>query len=160
MSNFKTLASVILALVGLGFNPAIAGQQTLEFKLVTTRIDGKEVKYDQVEGQSVGVSKAFGVASFKDGRIATKDFVPSWDLNKGSGPFFGYSTYYFEDGSSLTMRYSGNQRAGQPLHGDYVILSGTGAFANATGTGTFDGVVPNKLPGSAQYTGKFVINTP
>jgi hypothetical protein len=78
-------------------------------------------------------AKMFGTAFFKDGRIAFKDFVYSHDLMKGSGPFFGYSTYTFEDGSSLVTRFDGKYEAGKPLHGDYMILSGTGKYAGREG---------------------------
>jgi len=112
-----------------------------------------------VEGQVVLLSKAHGVAFFKDGRVASKDFIFSSDYNKGSGPFFGYSTYQFEDGSSITARFAGTQRAGQMTHGEYTVISGTGAYAGAKGTGSFDGV-PHKLTGANLLNGKFTITTP
>lgn len=38
----------------------------------------------------------------------------------------GYSTYQFEDGATITSRFSGTSRAGELLHGDYTVISGTG----------------------------------
>ena len=88
-----------------------------------------------------------GVAFFKDGRVASKEFIYNSDSNKGSGPFFGYSTCQFEDGSTITARFGGTQRAGQPIHGEYTVLSGSGVYAGAKGTGSFDGVA-HKLTGA------------
>ena len=104
---------------------AVAGERVLEFKLVTKPIDVKVIEAANVEGQTVVSGKFFGVAVFKDGRIGVKEFVHSSDLLKGSGPYYGYSTYTFEDGS-ITARYTGSVKDGKSK-GEYTILSGTGA---------------------------------
>ena len=66
-------------------------------------------------------SNAFGVAFFKDGRVAAKEFVVSSDLRKGSGPIRGYSTYTFDDGSSITASFTGEFKEGQ-AHGIYTMF--------------------------------------
>ena len=123
---------------------ALAGEHVLEFKLVTKPLDVKVTEAANIEGQSVASGKLFGVAVFKDGRIGVKDFVNTSDMLKGSGSFFGYSTYTFEDGS-ITARYTGSVKDGKSK-GEYTILSGTGAYANATGTGTIESA-PNSFKG-------------
>ena len=92
----------------------------LEFKLVVKPIDVKVTEAANIEGQTVASGKLFGVAVFKDGRIGVKEFVNVSDSLKGSGPFFGYSTYTFEDGS-ITARYTGSVKDGKSK-GEYTIL--------------------------------------
>jgi hypothetical protein len=142
----------------LASSTAMAGEQVLEFKLVTKPIDYKVTEVANIEGQSVASGKLFGVAFFKDGRVAVKDFVNSADLLRGSGSIHGYSTYTFEDGSSITASYAGSVKDGK-AKGEYTILSGTGTYANATGTGSFESV-QNAFKGAGLYDGKFVVKTP
>ena len=159
MSRFTT-ATVAAILLACACGQAVtAAEQVLDFKLVTKFIDTKVVEAPNIEGQEMLVAKAFGVAFFKDGRVASKEFIYNQDFNKGSGPFVGYSTYYFQDGSSITARFSGTQKAGEPTHGEYVIVSGTGSYAGVKGTGSFDSV-PHKLKGGNLLEGKFKLTTP
>ena len=142
------LSGVALAIAA---STALAGEQVLEFKLVTKPIDYKITEAANIEGQTVASGRLFGVAVFKDGRIGVKEFVNSSDLLKGTGPFYGYSTYTFEDGS-ITARYTGSVKDGRS-NGEYTILSGTGAYANATGTGTIESA-PNPFKGGITFEGE------
>jgi hypothetical protein len=152
--------AVVLAAFGLTLSHEIpAAELSLEFKLVVMPVEVKSFDIVNIEGQSVALMKMSGVAYFKDGRVAAKNFVFQTDYNKGSGPFFGYSTYQFEDGSTITARFAGTLRAGQPIHGEYAVLSGTGVYAGVKGSGTFDGV-PHKLSGANLLNGKFSLITP
>jgi len=138
---------------------ALAGEQTLEFKLVTKGIDVKSVQAPNIEGQVLLAGNFFGVAYFKDGRVAVKDFIGEADLLKGKGSFKGYSTYTFEDGATLTLSYVA-QSTTAGLHGDYRVVSGTGAYSNATGSGVFDSVPTKWTDGANLFNVKIDVKTP
>jgi hypothetical protein len=159
--NKQTPGALLLALIVLATgSAATAADHALEFKLVVKAMEVKAHEAPNVEGQVVFLNKMYGVAFFKDGRTASKEFIFSGDYNKGAGPFIGYSTYQFDDGSTIVARFAGTQRAGQPVHGEYTVISGTGTYAGAKGSGTFDGA-PHKFTGGANLlNGKFTISTP
>ena len=137
---------------------AFAGEQVLDFKLVTMPVDVKVVEAANIDGQALSAGHYVGVAYFTDGRIAVKNYIATTDTLKGSGSVRGYSTYTFNDGSSITASYTGEVKGGL-RSGTYTIVSGTGTFANATGTGTFSSV-PSPFKGAFLYDGKFVVKTP
>src|SRR5690348_789542 len=119
----KTLVSALALLIGSNVM-AIAGDQTLKFKLVTFYI-----------GEKDGESHMVGTTVSPDGTIGTKDFYGKPSAGAG------HSTYYFPDGS-LVANYSvtstGTQTGGHAV-GKYQIISGTGAYQGATGSGSFEG---------------------
>ncbi len=134
------LASALALVVSAASPPALAGEQELAFRLVTRPIDVKTEKFAEIDGQAVSAGRYAGTAVFEDGRIADKEFIFSFDFRKGAGPFYGYSTYTFTDGSSLVMRFEGMLEPGKPMIGRYTILSGTGIYQGASGTGQFEKV--------------------
>jgi hypothetical protein len=154
-----TIGTTLALSTWLAGQPAGAAEHELDFKLVVTPIEAKSHDVASMPGQTAMLMKMHGVAYFSDGKIASKHFVYSADLNKGEGPFYGYSTYQFQDGSSISARFAGNLKTGEPQHGEYTVVSGTGAFANAKGTGYFD-AVEHKFTGANLLNGKFKITTP
>jgi hypothetical protein len=137
---------------------AFAGEQVIEFRYVIHPLEVKTFEAPKIEGQTMVMGKVFGVVAFKDGRVGTKDFIYQAELLNGDGPIHGFSTYRFEDGSSITASFAGEIKGGQ-RHGVYAILSGTGLYANATGTGTFESL-PSKLEGATILNTKLNVKTP
>jgi hypothetical protein len=46
------------------------------------------------------------------------------------------------------------------LHGDYTVISGSGAYSNATGAGTFDSVPTKWTDGANLYNVRIDVKTP
>lgn len=160
MRSKGSLAVLAALMVGyLSCSSATAAEKTLEFKLVVKQYDQKALEAPNVPGQTVTESRAFGVGIFQDGHIAAKDFIVVSDLNKGVGSMYGYSTYTFDEGSTITARFTADLKPNQPIHGEYKIVSGTGAYAGATGTGTLDGI-PHKFKEANVLNIKLNVSTP
>ena len=154
LTRFGTLAGVTLFASG-----AFAGEQHLELKLVVRALDVKVVEAPNVAGQKMSAGKLFGVAYSSDGRIAVKDFVAAGDLLNGTGSIKGYSTYTFQDGSSITASFTGERKEGV-VHGEYAILSGTGMYDKASGNGSFDSVPTKWTDGADLLNVKFDVKVP
>ena len=135
----KGIAVTALAVGMVLGNPVMAAEQTLRFRLVTHKVSGPWLQAANVEGHGVGAGQYVGVAVFEDGRVAFKEFVSVSDGSDTEGAYSGYSTYTFQNGDSLTLRFTGGWGS-KGDGGDYEVLSGTGAFTGATGTGRFDAV--------------------
>lgn len=160
MRSNGSLAVLAALMAGyLSCSSATAAEKTLEFKLVVKQYDQKTLEAPNVPGQIVTESRAFGVGIFQDGRIAAKDFIVVSDLNKGVGSMYGYSTYTFDEGSTITARFTADLKPNQPIHGEYKIVSGTGVYAGATGTGTLDGI-PHKFKEANVLNIKLNVSTP
>jgi len=153
------LTVTLIAGLMSGVPEARAAERTLEFRLVTKTIEPRALDAPNVENQSITQSKAFGVGIFSDGRIVTKEYVFAADFNKGLGPVFGYSTYAFDDGSTLTLRFTLESKPNGVGHGEYKILSGTGAYAGATGMGTLDRVA-SQFKQVGVWNVRLVVTTP
>ena len=145
----KTFVSAIALLVG-SHVMAVAGDQTLKFKLVAFYVGDKD-----------GESHMVGATISPDGTIGTKDF---YDKQGANGASTGHSTYNFPNGS-LVANYStestGTETGGH-IVGKYQIVSGTGAYQGATGGGSIDGDWGDKSPlkGASLFNIELDIKTP
>jgi len=157
----RTLLRALLLSSAVVSAPALcqAGEQELAFQLVTRAMDVKTEKIAEIDGQAVSTGRYAGTAVFADGRIANKEFTFSFDFRKGAGPFYGYSTYTFVDGSSLVMRFQGTLEAGKSMRGQYTVLSGTGIYQGASGSGYFE-KVDDPWEKANLYKGGLKISTP
>ena len=133
----KHLIALIVSVLMIG-NVA-AQEETLKGRLITRMISGTFVDAPGVEGRSVGGGQYAGIAIFEDGRLADKQFVLNMDNGGAQGSYNGYATYTFQNGDALTLKFTGGWGP-DGEGGDYEVLSGTGAYKGATGTGRFDAV--------------------
>lgn len=129
-----TLGVVAGATLAFGGGAATAGEETLSFRLVTTNVASLSHDDPAIEGLQIEASKAVGVAVFEDGRLAYKEYIA---LSYASDPPTmspGFSSYVFENGDSLQVSFTAGPSDGGFVV-NYTVLSGTGAYEGATGTG-------------------------
>lgn len=133
----KALKISLLVLTSyLMIGNAVAAEETLKFRLITRIISSNFID-TPVEGRRVGSMQSAGVAVFEDGRLADKQFALIMDNGGAVGTYSGYSIYTFQNGDTLTLKFTGGWGA-DSNGADYEVLSGTGAYEGATGTGRID----------------------
>ena len=139
MSLIKTISTSIVLLTAL-VGASLAQAETLKCKLYISE-STKDVT-ETVAPPHAGVAllgiRYSGVCVFANGRIADKQFVViNRVIGDGkTGTFLGYSVYSFKNADSISVQFSGGWGA-DGVRGDYKIITGTGAYANAKGDGSF-----------------------
>ena len=93
----------------------MAAEETLKFRLIVMTVNETSADAPNIEGHSVSAGTFTGIAVLKDGRITHKEFVDITDNRGAEGSFPGYSTYTFENGDSLSLRYTGGWGAEGPV---------------------------------------------
>ena len=139
MRIIKTISTSIVLLTAL-VGASLAQAETLKCKLYIS--ESNKDATDTVAPPHAGVAllgtRYSGVCVFADGRVAEKQFVA---INRAigdgkTGTFLGYSVYSFKKGDSISVQFAGGWGA-DGVRGDYKIIAGTGAYANAKGVGNF-----------------------
>ena len=155
------LAKIALAILTTGLlsaGAASAQEQTLPFKLVITTTSDETMELPSFTDQSVMAHEAVGVAYFEDGRIAFKQFAMASVGGEAEGNWMGLSTYTFENGDALNVKFAGGWSPdGEQL--EYTVLSGGGAFEGATGTGELTGV-STSWEDASLLEGSFTLQVP
>jgi hypothetical protein len=98
--------SLMVVVLGLVFGPLATNAEAdpMNFKLVSMVEKAERVKVPEVEGVMIGVLDRKGLSFFDNGEIATTDCRGIFDTKKG---FQGYSSLFFEDGSTLVLSWKG-----------------------------------------------------
>ncbi|CAB4323731.1 unannotated protein [freshwater metagenome] len=89
-----------------------------------------------------------------DGAPADAELLAQVNYDQGSGPFTGFWTFTFGDGSDLVLAYSGTAtKTGDDtsIVGDLTVFGGTGSYASVTGGGTLRGERTVALGGDVDY---------
>jgi len=116
---------------------AAAEEQILKFKVVMIKTGGETMDVSGLKGRALGAEKYTGFAVFDDGRLAYKTVVLTLDSSGDTANYTGFSTYNFQDGDVLVVKFVGTLTP-DGGGGDYEVVSGSGAYEGATGTGRFD----------------------
>ena len=132
---------ILVASLAASLLPAavLAEEQVLRFKLVITTTNDTKMDLPSIADRSLVGSEAVGVAYFEDGRVAFKRFALATIRGEEDGNWMGLSTYTFENGDALNLQFTGSWSP-EGATVDYALLSGTGAFEGATGSGELTGI--------------------
>jgi hypothetical protein len=102
-----------------------------------------------------GWNQLTGTATSDAGPVAV-ELLGAVDYQTGAGPFSGFVTYSWSDGSTLAVRMQGLARAGSDgsttFSATLGVIGGTGRYATATGTGVFTGSRTTALGGNVDST--------
>jgi len=80
------------------------------------------------------------------------------NYTNGNGSIAGVITFTYPDGSTLGFdmgegtAVAASDTTDATFHSDLVVIAGTGKYATATGTGTFDGSRKDALGGAVEMT--------
>jgi hypothetical protein len=123
---------------------------------ITVRIASQESRLAKVgpdERSVYGWNRLVGDTQH-DGDAVTVEMLGNVDYLRGSGPFFGFVTFTYADGSTVALRMTnGRARAATDTTNAIVssslrVVGGTGRYENVTGTGTFTGERKDALGGA------------
>jgi hypothetical protein len=134
----------VAALLGTGAPLATPlGQPATGTRLaLTVELLSQETRLTELGTTLYGWNRLTGTASDPSGPV-TVEMQASVDYTSGTGPFSGFVTFTFADGSVLGTRAEGLATRGADGATQFAstvgVLGGTGRYAGATGTGTFTG---------------------
>ena len=138
--------SLLVVALGLVFGPLATNveAETMNFKLVSMVEKAERVKVPEVEGVMIGVLDRKGLSVFDNGEIATTNCRAIFDTKKG---FQGYSSLFFEDGSTLVLSWKGpTDQSRSEKYWEYGIavefVEGTGRFKGIQGSGSYKSKQP------------------
>ena len=137
------LAFVFSFTIGLYSNNANA--EDVEWKVTSYLVNVQFVPVPDVDKHAVGTYERRGVAIFKDGQTAAYHTRGTWDFIDSNGPFQGYTTLTYKDGSTTMIKYSGimSMESGKlPTFvgkGDY--LKGSGVSSDCFQRKIFDMII-------------------
>lgn len=135
-----------ILLIGFGPIPTQAGEETMNFKLVSMVEKVEMVQVSGIEGVVIGVMDRKGLSMFENGDIATTACRGTFDTKKG---FQGYSSLAFADGSTMVLSWKGPTSRVPPggqlggFSAAFEYAEGTGRFKGIKGSGTFIERKPN-----------------
>lgn len=147
MRRYAVVLVMLLSMTVVLVPMALAAEEVAGRNVGHTQ-KGEMMEVGDVPGHFVGVSQSSGMTFYtkgtEKGEVITRQGITTFDVVKGKGTNTGYEIKNFSDGSMLFVKTSGTQTpidGGKrtAFEGTWEIVSGTGRFARAKGTGTYKG---------------------
>ena len=163
------MRSLLVAAAGficLSFAPAISAESLeLPYQAVVHLTEEHHIDVTSEDKRRIGIAAFRGLAIFSGGELANYRYQGNYDFLGGSGPIRGYAIWQFDDGSLIRATYVGKaSRSGDGIlfSGTHQIIAGSGRFAGASGSGTFEGRRVDNLDdgGDTYWSGSLSLTTP
>lgn len=154
----KIRRSAVAALlpVGLLLFAACGGDDGEEMAWTAdiTSVDQALFTVNEEDETVYGWNRLAGEAEI-DGETVEVDMLGTVDYVNGSGPFGGFVTLTFPDGTLLSLRQDGEAQAATDtsdaeLGADLTVIGGTGRFLDASGDGEWTGYRDETLGGAVR----------
>lgn len=134
----KTSTSVVAAfLIG---SIAHAQDESLKCRLLSKAISDTNYTLPGENG-SISAFRDTGICVTEQGKLFDKNFVAvnTAKSDFSEGQYKGFSSYTDEEGNTLLLEFTGAWGTGGNI-GEYTVLSGSGKYQGASGTGTIKGM--------------------
>ena len=139
------LAFVVSVTFGVLITDAVA--KTVKYKMISYIVKVELIPVPDTEKHAIGIYERRGLALFENGETAAYHSRGTFDFAKGSGPFQGYTSLKYKDGSTTIIKYQGKITTNPSSKSR--TLSGKGEYVK--GTGRFEGI-----KGNMSFSGKYI----
>lgn len=147
MKRLTLLAIIAFAFSStIGFSSTDANAEDVEFQVASYIVNFEFLPVPDVDKHAIGTFERRGVAIFKDGETAAYHTRGTWDFVDSNGPFQGYSTMTYKDGSTTSSKYTGTMNKEPEMLPTY-----TGKGEWIKGTGKYEGI-----KGNFSYNGYYI----
>ena len=122
---------------------SVPGTTPMRLETVLTSVSRTLYQVGPGTTSTYGWNRLTGAATL-DGQPVTIELLASVDYTAGNGPFSGFVTFTFADGSTLGVTMQGMTRAAPnttdaSFAATLGVIGGTGTYVDAAGHGTFTG---------------------
>jgi hypothetical protein len=143
---FLLSVTAVVLTITLGFFITNVNAEESKFRVTNYLVKMEYTPVADVDKHVVDTYERRGIAVFENGEVAAYHTLGTFDFVDSNGPFTGYATLTYRDGSTAMTRYSGNMTKEPEKLPRY-----TGKGEYIKGTGKYEGI-----KGTVSFTGEYI----